>query len=303
MTTRPAPIGVSARSLTKAFGTDATALDGLDLEIRAGAITGLLGRNGAGKSTLLELVAGFDRPTSGTLLVDGEDPFENPVTAADTQLVREGGDTFDSEPVADTLSWYADAREHWDADLASGLVAELGVDAGTKVEHLSRGQRSAVGAVIGLASRAPLTLFDETSIGMDAPNRATFYDALIADYAAHPRTIVVSTHLISEIEQVLEDVVVLDRGRALVSGSADDVRAGGLTLTGRAGEVDLVLGGREVLARRDLGPTAQVTVLTSPGDELAGRARDAGLEIGAVGLQDLFVHLTRRSGASAKEES
>jgi len=297
-----APIAVATNGLTKRYGAT-TALADLDLEIRAGAITGLLGRNGAGKSTLLQLVAGFERPTSGRVLVDGEDPFDNAVTMAGTQLVREGGDTFTSEPVKDTLEWYRDLRENWDADLAASLVDAFELDTKQKVESLSRGQTSMVGAIVGLAARAPLTIFDETYIGMDAPNRETFYEALLTDYAAHPRTIVISSHLISEVERMFEDVVIIDAGRVLVSGDADDVRSRGLTLTGRAAEVERLLGARDVLARRDLGPTTQVTVLTSPEDDLPARARDAGLEVDGVGLQDLFVHLTRRPGSASKEES
>lgn len=297
-----APIAVSTHSLTKRYD-DVDALAGVDLEIRAGAITGLLGRNGAGKSTLLQLVAGFERPSAGRVLVDGEDPFDNALTMAGTQLVREGGDTFTSEPVKDTLEWYRDLRENWDADLAASLVDAFELDTGQKVENLSRGQTSMVGAIVGLAARAPLTIFDETYIGMDAPNRETFYEALLNDYAAHPRTIVISSHLISEVERMFEDVVILDAGRVLVAGDADDVRSRGLTLTGRAADVERLLGTRDVLTRRELGPTSQVTVLTSPGDDLPARARDAGLEVDGVGLQDLFVNLTRRSGSTAKEES
>ncbi len=297
-----APIAVATHGLTKRYD-DVDALAAVDIEIRAGAVTGLLGRNGAGKSTLLQLVAGFERPTSGRILVDGEDPFENAVTMADTQLVREGGDAFASEPVTDTLAWYRDLREHWDADLAAGLADAFELDTSQKVENLSRGQYSMVGAIIGLAARAPLTIFDETYIGMDAPNRETFYDALLTDYAAHPRTIVVSSHLISEVERMFEDVVILDAGRVLLSGDADDVRSRGLTLPGRAAEVARLLGPRDVLGRRDLGPTSQVTVLTQPGDELPARAREAGVEVEGVGLQDLFVHLTRRTAATPEGES
>ncbi|PWD50227.1 ABC transporter [Serinibacter arcticus] len=295
-------MSITTRALTKHYD-DVTALDAVDLEIRSGAITGLLGRNGAGKSTLLALAAGFDRPTSGEILVDGEDPFDNAVTMADTQLVREGGDVFDTEKVRDTFAYYADLREHWDADAARSLADAFELDVQQKVAHLSRGQTSMVGAIIGLAARAPITLLDETYIGMDAPNRQTFYDALLADYAAHPRTIVISSHLISEVERMFEDVVILDAGRVLVAGDADDVRAGGLSLTGRASDLERLVGTREVLARRDLGPTAQLTVRTAAGDDgatLAALAREQGIDVGGVSLQDLFVDLTRRS---PKEES
>ena len=287
--------GISVRTthLTQTFD-ELNALDGVTLEIRPGTITGLLGRNGAGKSTLLSIVAGLKRPTSGEVLVDGEDPFENALSAADTQLMRESGDGFPTERVSVTLDQYRDRRENWSAELAGQLIDSFELNVKQKLESLSRGQASMVGAVIGLASRAPLTIFDETYLGMDAPNRYAFYDALLTDYADHPRTIVISSHLISEVERIFEDVVILDAGRLLVAGSADEIRASGLTLTGRAAEIARLTAGREVLARTDLGPTAQVTLVTNPTDDLPELAEAAGLDVAGINLQDLFVHLTRK---------
>ena len=155
--------GISVRTthLTQTFD-ELNALDGVTLEIRPGTITGLLGRNGAGKSTLLSIVAGLQRPTSGEVLVDGEDPFENALAAADTQLMRESGDGFATEPVSSTLSQYRDRRENWSAELAGQLIDTFELNVKQKLESLSRGQASMVGAIIGLAARAPLTIFDET---------------------------------------------------------------------------------------------------------------------------------------------
>ena len=286
-------ISVSTTRLTQTFG-EIKALDDLTLAIRPGTITGLLGRNGAGKSTLLSLVAGLRSPSEGEVFVDGEDPFENPLAAADTQLVRESGDGFATERVSVTFEHYKERRENWSAELAGELVDTFELNVKQKLESLSRGQASMVGAIIGLASRAPLTIFDETYLGMDAPNRYAFYDALLADYAAHPRTIVISSHLISEVERLFEDVVILDGGKLLIAGGADEVRATGLTLTGRGTEIAHLTQGREILARTDRGPTAQVTLVTHPADDLPEVARAAGLDVAGINLQDLFVHLTRK---------
>src|SRR5699024_2862090 len=108
-----------------------------------------------------------------------------------------------------TLDFAALARPTWDQGYAEELLEAFGIDRRKKAGKLSRGQRSALGATIGLASRAPVTLFDEVHLGMDAPTRRRFYELLIADYAEHPRTIVLSSHLISEVEHLLERVVML----------------------------------------------------------------------------------------------
>ena len=282
---------VQARDLTVRFG-DTVALDGVTFELSAGGIYGLLGRNGSGKTTLLSVLAALRAPTSGEVLVDGEDPFENARVMAGTGIVRESGDVMGAERVSTNLRYFAAMRPSWDGERAAGLVDAFGIDPRKRVQALSRGQRSALGAVIGLATRAPLTVFDEVYLGMDAPSRQLFYDELLADVVTHPRTVILSSHLIGEIEHLLERVVILDRGRVLLADETDVLRAKGVTLTGPGAVVDAVTAGMRVIGARDLGPTRQVTVFDAlDDDELAG-ARRAGLDLGPVPLQDLFIHLT-----------
>ena len=273
-----------------------TALDGASLTIRPGVITGVLGRNGAGKTTMLSLLAAFTRPTSGTVVVgpegEQEDPWENPWITSGTQLVRESGDLMSDEKVSTSLRYYADMRPSWSGETAERLLDLFEVDVRKKPSALSRGKRSAVGATIGLATRAPLTIFDEVYLGMDAPTRYAFYDELIADYAEHPRTILLSSHLVEEVERLFEDVVVIDKGRVLLAEPAERMRARGFSLTGSKDAVERIAGGRRVLHRQQLGATVQVTLEGElDGDELTA-ARGAGVEVGAVPVQDLFVRLT-----------
>ena len=194
--------------------------------------------------------------------------------------------------------YYADLRPQWDAGLADRLLDVFGIDRQAKAAALSRGKRSAVGAVIALASRAPLTIFDEVYLGMDAPTRYAFYEELLADYAQHPRTIVLSSHLVEETERLFEDVVVLDGGRVLLAETADAMRERGYSLTGPAAAVDrlaaaAVAAGSRELARVRLGGTVQVTLEGTPGPQVrSGAAREAGVDLGSVPLQDLFVRLT-----------
>ncbi|MFC8943482.1 ATP-binding cassette domain-containing protein, partial [Streptomyces griseoincarnatus] len=228
-----------------------TALDGASLTIRPGTITGVLGRNGAGKTTMLSLLAAFNRPTSGTVVVGPEggeeDPWENPWITSGTQLVRESGDLMNEEKVSTSLKYYADMRPGWSAETAERLLDLFEVNVRKRPSALSRGKRSAVGATIGLATRAPLTIFDEVYLGMDAPTRYAFYDELLADYAAHPRTILLSSHLVEEVERLFEDVVVIDRGRVLLAEPAEQMRARGFSLTGTGDAVERIAGGRRVL--------------------------------------------------------
>ncbi|SDS12976.1 ABC-2 type transport system ATP-binding protein [Paraoerskovia marina] len=303
-----APFAAELRDVVVRYDRDGEpALDRTDLSIPAGTITGLLGRNGAGKSTLLSLLAGFRRPTSGEVLVGEpgslEAAYENPWASMNVQLVRESGDVWGDERVSESLSHYELLRPAWDADLAGLVLDTLEVDRCTKYEALSRGKKSAVAAAVGLASRAPLTIFDEVYLGMDAPSRYAFYDLLLADYAEHPRTIVLSSHLIEEIERLFEHVAILDHGRTLLSEPAEDLRGRGTSLTGPADVVARHVGDRRVLSEQRLGRTAQVAVLGSFDAAQRAAAVSDGLELDGVTLQDLFVHLTATDVAPAEPNS
>jgi ABC-2 type transport system ATP-binding protein len=127
---------------------------------------------------------------------------------------------------------------------------------------------------------------------MDVPSRNLFYDALLADYAEVPRTIVLSTHLVSEVSTMLEEVVILDNGRLVTQSPVDALRGRGASIAGPAAVVDELTGGLTILAQERLGGTKSTTVLGDLDPALLAEAAAAGLEVGPVGLQELFVHLT-----------
>lgn len=274
------------------------ALDGVDLALGAGRVHGLLGRNGAGKTTLLSVLGSLLPAGGGRVEVGGHDPFEDEELTARICLIRESGTVVGDEKLGWNLDLHAAIRPSFDHAWATRLVRDFGLRPDAKPDKLSRGQRSAVGAIIGLASRAPLTMYDEVHLGMDAPTRQLFTDLLLADLAEHPRTIVLSSHLISEIEHLLETVTVLHRGRVLLSAEADDVRRRGLTITGPAAAVDAVAAQLPVIASRDLGPTRQITCFGEADPTILARATRAGLDVGAAPLQDLFIHLTGDTAGS-----
>jgi ABC-2 type transport system ATP-binding protein len=282
---------ITLTGLTLRYG-DTVALDDIDLDLPAGKIYGLLGRNGSGKTSLLSLIAGHRRPTSGTLTVGGAQPFDDAEIMGGTALVRDALDVADTDRVSSALRLAAELRPTWDQEYADSLVDLFELPLRKAVSALSRGQRSALGVVLGLAARAPLTMFDEAYLGMDAPSRYAFYRALLDDYVAHPRTIIVSTHLIEEVASLFERVIILDRGRLLAHDEADELRGRGVTVTGPAATVETFVAGRTVLNEQRLGGTRATTIYGRLDADDRDRARVAGLELGPVGLQDLFVHLT-----------
>ncbi|AGL20434.1 ABC transporter ATP-binding protein [Actinoplanes sp. N902-109] len=285
---------ISLRNLTVRYGTT-TAVDAITMDLRPGKIHGLLGRNGSGKTSLLSVLAAYRKASSGSVTVDGSDPFENPALMRDIVFVRDALDAGEEERVRCILDRHALLRPTWDPGLAAKLTDTFGIDPGKKAGGLSRGQRSSLGVVIGLASRAPITLLDEVHLGMDAAARDAFHRELLADYLTCPRTIILSTHLIQEVADLLEEVIVIDRGRLLMHEDIDTFRSRGVAVTGPAAAVDAFVTGRTVLAERNLGGTRQVTLHGALEAADRQQARQNGLTLSQIGIQDLFVHLTEPS--------
>lgn len=281
---------IEVSHLTKKFG-DLLAVNDASFGVRENTITGLLGRNGAGKTTLMQLLTGQEFASGGTISVFGESPVENARVLRNVCFIKESQrypDDFKVSHVLKSAPWFF---ENWDADFANRLLDDFRLPLKRRVKKLSRGQLSSIGVIVGLASRAPLTFFDEPYLGLDAVARQIFYDRLLEDYATHPRTVVLSTHLIDEVSNLLEHVIVIDEGRIIIDENADALRESATVVAGTTATVDAFLAGRRVLHRERLGGLASVTVEGL--DDAARRsAREAGLELSPVSLQQLIVRTT-----------
>lgn len=292
---------VEVTDLSKRFGA-VRAVDSVSFRLEENRIYGLLGRNGAGKTTLMSLLTGQEFASSGRAEVFGTSPVENAGVLERTCFIKESQrypDNFKVKHVLRSAPWFF---PQWDQEFADRLIADFRLPLNGRLKKISRGQFSAVGVVVGLASRAPLTFFDEPYLGLDAVARQLFYDRLLEDYSAHPRTVVLSTHLIDEVSDLLEHVLVIDDGRLIVDSPADDLRGSATTVVGGRDAVDRFVGAREVLHRDGLGGLASVTVAgLTESDRRA--ARDAGLELGKVSLQQLVVRLTTGSATDFDEEA
>lgn len=286
---------LEAKNLTLRYG-DTTAIEDLNFTLEEGKIHGLLGRNGSGKTSLLSVIAAFRPATAGSVLLEGEPVWESPEATHRICFIRGHGDTvkddWPADKVSNALDLAATLRPNWDEKLAESLIERFRIPVKKRLGHLSRGQRSAVGVVLGLASRAPVTIFDETYLGMDAPARYTFYETLLADYLEHPRTFIISTHLIEEVSSILEEVLILDQGRILLQERVEDLRSRGTAVTGPQEAVDRFCAGLRVLSSRQLGSTKQSVIYQDLGSQRTHEAGMAGLELGPLPLQDIFVHLT-----------
>jgi ABC-2 type transport system ATP-binding protein len=222
--------------------------------------------------------------------VFGERPVENDRVLSRMCFVRESLRYPNNFKVGHVLQAGRRFYPDWDMDLARHLVDAFALPRHRQIEKFSRGMASAVGIVVGLASRAPITIFDEPYLGLDAAARQRFYDALLADYAEHPRTVILSSHLIDEIAKLLDAVLVLDHGRIVLDMAADDLRGRAATLTGRADAVEELAAPFTVLRRESLGSLASITVYGDLDQDLRSGAARASVEMQPASLQQLVAH-------------
>ncbi|XEC96141.1 ATP-binding cassette domain-containing protein [Paenibacillus tarimensis] len=293
---------VVANQVTKAYGTT-KALDRVSFRLEENKIYGMLGRNGAGKTTLMHILTAQMFATSGSVQLFGEAPYENDGVLRRVCFIKESQLYPRSLKVKDVLALSASFFPNWDRDFALKLADDFDLPLNRRVEKLSRGMHSSVGIIVGLASRAPLTIFDEPYLGLDAVARGLFYDRLLADYAEHPRTIMLSTHLIGEVSRLLEHVLLIDRGRLLLNEDAETLRGSAFTATGPKSKVETFAAGREALHTESVGGLSSLTVRGTLNPETKRQAGELGLELGPVSLQRLFIHLTNPTPPEGKETS
>ena len=273
---------------------DVTALDDVTFALAENAIHGLLGRNGAGKTTAMQILTGQAFASSGTVEVFGRSPVESRDVLRRVCFVKESQKYPDMYQVRHALAAAAVAFPNWDARLAADLVADFALPPKRKIKKLSRGMLSAVGVIIGLASRAPLTFFDEPYLGLDPVARQMFYDRLWTDHAEHPRTVVLSTHLIDEVSTLIQNVVLIDGGRVLVDAPADALRRAAVAVSGPVAAVESAVAGRRELHRELRDGVLRVTVTGEP-----DRSPEDELTVEPLSLQQLVVRLTQPGSSAA----
>jgi ABC-2 type transport system ATP-binding protein len=283
--------GIEMNQVSVKFG-NSKALNEISLHLKSNKIYGLIGRNGAGKSTLLSLLASFREPTKGIITIGGKVPFENYEIMRNVTFIYETNYTEESEKVKGMLEAAECYRPNYDREYAMELVKRFKLPLEKPVKKLSRGMQAALNVTIGLASRSKITIFDEVYQGMDAPTREIFYKEVLEDYARHPRTIILSTHLVSDMDYLFEEVVILDKGQILLHQPIDQLMESVSSVTGTAYDVEFFVRSMEHLNTKQLGGTKSVMVYGEISEEKRLEARQKDLDIGPVSLQELFIHLT-----------
>jgi ABC-2 type transport system ATP-binding protein len=223
---------VATRGLGKRYGRH-WALSDCTLTVPAGRVVGLVGPNGAGKTTLLSLMTGMLAPTAGSMEILGGPPPHSPAQLARIGYVAQGTPTYGGLSVADHLRFGAHTNPGWDAALAAQRIGDLGLDLRQKAGKLSGGQRAQLALTLVIAKRPELLILDEPIASLDPLARHEFLQSLMAASAEHKLSIIMSSHLVADLEHVCDYLVVLVGSRVVLDGPVDELLACHHLVTGR----------------------------------------------------------------------
>lgn len=269
------------------------AIKNLSFSIRENTITGLIGRNGAGKTTLLKMIAGFYKPTVGELKVFNETPFNSLNVSANSIFIDDNisfpkGSTL-AEIIKFTKHFYSDLNE----EFSYKLLKYFSLDLNKKYIKLSKGMKSTFNSIVGISSHCALTLMDEPTIGMDAAVRKDIYKLILRDYIEHPRTIIISSHLLNELEEILENILLIDKGILCLHESLTDLKEYAVGFTGKTEAIDALTKNKEIIYEESFGVNSIYKVIKCTDfQKESSFARLAGIEANAISLSDLCIYLT-----------
>lgn len=273
--------------VTKRFDT-LIALKDITLTLEENKIYGLLGRNGAGKSTLLNLITNKLFPTEGTITIDGEDVTENDHALSKIFYMSEQLFYPDSMKVSEGFRWTKAFYPNFDVNYALNLSRQFQLSPTKKIKSLSTGYKSIFKLILALSCNAPFLLLDEPVLGLDANHRDLFYKLLIQTYSERPCTIVISTHIIEEISDIIEQVILIKNGFILLDKPTEEVLSMGYAVSGKASAVEDYSKDKQILSVESLGGLKTAYLLGNKNESQI----PADLEVSSLDLQKLFIQLT-----------
>ena len=271
-----------AHALSKRYGRR-KALSDCILEVPAGRVVGLVGPNGAGKTTLLNLAVGMLRPTSGTIEVLGEPPAAGAEQLAKVGFVPQDIPTYAGMSVEDHLRLGARLNPRWDDALARRRIERLGLALSQKAGKLSGGQRAQLALTLGVAKRPELLILDEPVASLDPLARREFLQDLMEAVAEQELSVVLSSHLVSDLERVCDRLIVLVASRVRLAGDIDTLLATHHRLTGARRDPATLPADQQVIAASHTD--RQTTLLVRTEDPI----HDPAWTVGRLGMEDLVL--------------
>jgi ABC-2 type transport system ATP-binding protein len=285
---------LDAEALGKRYGRR-WALSDCTLTIPAGRVTGLVGPNGAGKSTLLNLAVGLLRPTAGRISVLGGRPAADPTQLGKVGYVAQDTPTYAGLSIADHLRLGARLNPGWDMSLADERISQLGLDPSQRAGRLSGGQRAQLALTLAIAKRPELLLLDEPVASLDPLARREFLQSLMGFVAEHGVSVVLSSHVVADLERICDHLVVLAEARVALTGDVDDLLASHRRLIGPRRDRSTMPSSQEVIEASETD--RQSTMLVRTTDPI----QDPAWVVEQVGVEDVVLAYMGQTAAAARE--
>ena len=282
---------IKISNLTKEYGKHRV-LDNVSLTIEENKIYGLLGRNGAGKTTLLNLITNRIFQTEGTITIDDDNVVENGAALEKIYFMTELDLYPEGMKVKDLFKWTKEFYSNFDMDYAMKLSKKFGININKKFKELSTGYSSICKIIITLASGAEILIFDEPVLGLDANHRDMFYKELVANYIDEPKTIILSTHIIEEVSEILEKVIIIKDGKLLGDKEVESLLGGAYLVSGSSENVGKYIANKKCINIETIAGFKEATIIGELSEEDNNQIKELGLETSKVELQKLFIHLT-----------
>ena len=285
---------IELRNVNKSF-KDKEVIKNISLKINGGKIYGLLGRNGAGKTTLLRLINNREVLNSGEILIDGENVYENQEALSKIYLMEEKNYFEEDMKISKIFKWTKEFYKNFNMDYALNLSKKFNLDINKKIKELSTGYSSILKIILALSSGAEILCFDEPVLGLDVNYRELFYKELLKFYEKTEKTIIIATHLIEEIANIIEEVIILKDGQVIKSGEVEKILSSVYSITGKSDVVKEYL--REYVKKDDVVSIEEMASFEKViilGEKDLSKIKTLGLNLEKVELQKLFISLTNK---------
>lgn len=284
---------IEVKKVNKSYNKKQVLKD-INITFEENKIYGLLGRNGAGKTTLLNLITDRAVVDSGEITIDGETIYENDNSLEKIYFMTESTLYPQDYKVKEIFKWTKEFYNNFDSEYALELAKKFNLNINTKIKNLSTGYNSICKIITTLASNANVLVFDEPVLGLDANHRELFYKVLMENYIENPKTIILSTHIIEEVSNLIEKVIILNNSKVISSDEAEELLDKAYTVSGLSENIDKFVEAKNIVNVEKITSFKSATIIGDLSKDDKKLAEDLGLQFSKVELQKLFIYLTEK---------
>jgi len=282
---------IVAKNLVKNYKSK-IALNNISVELHENQLIGLIGSNGSGKTTFMKICAGLLEKTEGELNVLGETPIDNLKVLEDVVYTYHDIPHDGRLSLSKITQYYKLMYPNFDSEFALKLLNHFNLDVKTKYKYLSQGMMSLFNFICGLSCRCRITMFDEPVLAMDVKVRKSVYDILLRDYLEHPRTIIISSHILSELENLLSELLIINKGTFVLYKDMDSIKESAYRVDGNPADLEEFFKDKKVLYK-NLSNLASFGIIEEPvTTALGNQVKDYDLKISRISPEELYIYLT-----------